>query len=249
MTCTPPLVPPDSGQLPTSTADGSVLLDLAHDRFIKLNGVGAEIWQRLSAGQPEAEVVQVLAQQYSVAEERVAADVHALRARLTALGMVPEPAPLPPGPPQPAQANAERALPWYAYDGQTVKPTARWTTVVWGLLGLLAFDVVLALGSLKLLCNCIKRFPVTQGRSPDAATVALVAAAVEQACVWYPRAAVCLPRAAVTTCLLRRTGAPARLVIGVRPMPFLAHAWVELEGRVINDWARVPRFYPTLAVY
>jgi len=35
--------------------------------------------------------------------------------------------------------------------------------------------------------------------------------------------------------LLRRRGFPAKVVIGVRKIPFLAHAWVELEGQVVGD--------------
>jgi hypothetical protein len=33
------------------------------------------------------------------------------------------------------------------------------------------------------------------------------------------------------------------MVIGVRPMPFLAHAWVEADGAVVNDWPKVKTFY------
>jgi transglutaminase superfamily protein len=35
--------------------------------------------------------------------------------------------------------------------------------------------------------------------------------------------------------LLRARGVVARLLIGYRPVPFLSHAWVEVEGRVVND--------------
>ena len=36
--------------------------------------------------------------------------------------------------------------------------------------------------------------------------------------------------------MLRRDGGiPAELVLGVRTFPFEAHAWVELDGRVLND--------------
>ena len=36
------------------------------------------------------------------------------------------------------------------------------------------------------------------------------------------------------------------MMIGVRSMPFLAHAWVEADGSVINDWPRVKKFYRPL---
>jgi hypothetical protein len=34
--------------------------------------------------------------------------------------------------------------------------------------------------------------------------------------------------------------------IGIRPMPFLAHAWVEVEERVVNDWPGVKNYYQSL---
>jgi len=48
---------------------------------------------------------------------------------------------------------------------------------------------------------------------------------------------------------LRRRGIPARLVIGTKVMPLLAHAWVEVDGVVINDWRRVQQAYVTIAQY
>jgi hypothetical protein len=34
---------------------------------------------------------------------------------------------------------------------------------------------------------------------------------------------------------LRAFGIPATLVIGARRLPFQAHAWAEVNGRVVND--------------
>ena len=34
-------------------------------------------------------------------------------------------------------------------------------------------------------------------------------------------------------CMLERRGIPQRLVIAVRPQPFAAHAWVEVEGEAV----------------
>ena len=41
----------------------------------------------------------------------------------------------------------------------------------------------------------------------------------------------CLFRSLTLSALLHRRGIPSKLVIAVRPKPFAAHAWVELEGR------------------
>ena len=58
---------------------------------------------------------------------------------------------------------------------------------------------------------------------------------VDEACVWYVKRAMCLQRSVVATRLLRRYGHCAELVIGYRPLPFESHAWVEIDGRVVND--------------
>jgi hypothetical protein len=59
--------------------------------------------------------------------------------------------------------------------------------------------------------------------------------AVDEACVWYVKRAACLQRSVVATCLLRRSGHAAALVVGYRAVPFESHAWVELGGLVVND--------------
>jgi hypothetical protein len=74
-----------------------------------------------------------------------------------------------------------------------------------------------------------------------------ICAALNNACVWYPRRAECLQRSAVLTCLLRRYGLPAQMVIGTQKLPFRAHAWVELNGRVVNDKQDMPQLYAEIA--
>jgi hypothetical protein len=44
----------------------------------------------------------------------------------------------------------------------------------------------------------------------------------------------CLPVALTGACLLRWYGLNARLILGVKGHPFLAHAWVEVDDRVID---------------
>ena len=58
---------------------------------------------------------------------------------------------------------------------------------------------------------------------------------VDEACVWYAKRAACLQRSVVATWLLRRNGIAAQMVIGCRPLPFESHAWVEVDGRGVND--------------
>lgn len=59
--------------------------------------------------------------------------------------------------------------------------------------------------------------------------------AMDLACVFYIKPVLCLQRCAATTLLLRRYGYRAEMVIGAHLVPFKAHAWVEIEGVVVND--------------
>jgi hypothetical protein len=52
---------------------------------------------------------------------------------------------------------------------------------------------------------------------------------------WKP--VLCLQRSVCAVRLLRRYGIAAKLVIGYRPAPFLSHAWVEVDGCVLNSSA------------
>ena len=55
------------------------------------------------------------------------------------------------------------------------------------------------------------------------------------ACVFYPAKVLCLQRSTATTLLLRRHGFNAEMVIGAQVLPFKSHAWVEVNGAVVND--------------
>ncbi|MFP5227313.1 MAG: lasso peptide biosynthesis B2 protein [Acidobacteriota bacterium] len=85
------------------------------------------------------------------------------------------------------------------------------------------------------------------GTSPGGpGTVDAICGVIDTAAVWYWKQVSCLHRSAATTCLLRRAGIDARLVIGAQALPFRAHAWVEIEGIVVNDKPYVPEIYAIL---
>jgi hypothetical protein len=69
---------------------------------------------------------------------------------------------------------------------------------------------------------------------------------MDMALIWYPKQVLCLQRSAATACLLKAYGVRAQMVIGAQQMPFRAHAWVEMEGRVVNDRPYIPEMYPVL---
>jgi hypothetical protein len=73
-----------------------------------------------------------------------------------------------------------------------------------------------------------------------------ICSAVDHAIVWYPKQVLCLQRSTATVWLLKRSGFPAQLILGAQLLPFRAHAWVEIEGRVVNDKPSVTHSYSVL---
>lgn len=77
--------------------------------------------------------------------------------------------------------------------------------------------------------------PAAVRKAHDSQMTALLCEAVNLAACFYFKPVRCLQRSAVVVRLLREYGINGRLVIGFRPSPFLAHAWAEVDGRVVND--------------
>jgi len=66
---------------------------------------------------------------------------------------------------------------------------------------------------------------------------------VAVAAAFFPGRAVCLEQSLALYVLLRRRGVPAELRLGVQVYPFYAHAWVELDGKPVNeDPERIQKF-------
>jgi hypothetical protein len=95
-------------------------------------------------------------------------------------------------------------------------------------------DIDLARSKFASLYEQVRTCPV-RGYSPDLGTVDRVCKAVDLACIWYWKDVLCLQRSATTALLLKKHGVRAQLVIGAQQLPFKAHAWVEVEGRIVND--------------
>lgn len=83
--------------------------------------------------------------------------------------------------------------------------------------------------------------PLESGESAPHSAAALergqrTAFVVARAAALYPGRALCLEQSLVLYLLLRRAAIDARLRLGVQSHPFLAHSWVELDGRPLNDF-------------
>jgi hypothetical protein len=71
--------------------------------------------------------------------------------------------------------------------------------------------------------------------------------ALDVAAALYFKNVLCLQRSAAASRLLKKYGFRTEMVIGVQQLPFLAHAWVEVAGRVVNDKPYMAEIYSVLA--
>ena len=109
------------------------------------------------------------------------------------------------------------------------------------LFALSVYDILTALRPFKALHSTVKHWKVADNPA-DEDTIDRVCRAVNYACVWYPKQALCLQRSFVTTYLLRKHGVPAQMVLGAQKLPFKAHAWVEVNGRAVNERSNVQAY-------
>jgi transglutaminase superfamily protein len=113
-------------------------------------------------------------------------------------------------------------------------------------LKLVEFDLYLYRRSFSALYERVRKCPLDQERIPPPRGADQICEAIDLACIWYWKHVLCLQRSAATTCLLRRYGIPAQMVIGAQHLPFRAHAWVEVNGLVLNDKPYTPEMYSVL---
>jgi transglutaminase superfamily protein len=110
------------------------------------------------------------------------------------------------------------------------------------LLTLFAYDVLSTFCRFETIYSMVKNWKLVSAPfSQD--TINRVCIAVNYACAWYPKQALCLQRSFVTTYLLRKQGVPAHMVLGAQKLPFKAHAWVEVDGQAINERSNVQATY------
>jgi hypothetical protein len=110
------------------------------------------------------------------------------------------------------------------------------------LLTLLAYDVLSTFCRFEAIYSMVKGWRVS-GAPSEQDPISRVCTAVNYACIWYPKQALCLQRSFVTTYLLRKHGVPAHMVLGAQKLPFKAHAWVEVDGQAINERSNVQARY------
>jgi hypothetical protein len=107
---------------------------------------------------------------------------------------------------------------------------------------LLTYDVLSTLCCFQTIYSTVRGWKISS-KTDKPGNVDRVCAAVNYACVCYPKQALCLQRSFVSTYLLRKHGISAQMVLGAQKLPFKAHAWVEVEGRALNERSDVQAIY------
>jgi hypothetical protein len=121
----------------------------------------------------------------------------------------------------------------------------RVTTFLRAYLLLLRFDAPVARGDFAALRSAVRSCPVVGAMAASTATDILYSA-IDFACICYWKEVRCLQRSAALCCLLKRSGISAQVVIGAQVMPFEAHAWVEIGGRVVHEISPQLAFFGVL---
>jgi hypothetical protein len=110
---------------------------------------------------------------------------------------------------------------------------------------LLTYDILSTLCHFQTVYSLVGRWRVKEN-TKELGVIDRACMAVNYACVWYPKQALCLQRSFVLTYLLRKHGVAAQMVLGAQKLPFKAHAWVEVDGQAINERSDVKATYGVL---
>ena len=225
-----------------SDEDGSTILHITQNKIYSIIGVGSVVWAKLAAsaeGLAPADIVDQLSCDFSeIPRTQIEKDTTRLLASFQRVKLI-----------QISRSNATRAhtsrfLVFLAQ--QTITGLLRINArVAAALLGLAIVDVFLFFLGFAAVYDLVKGWPVsTRIHGSDA--LERVMQDVTRAMTWYPKQAMCLQRSTVLACLLRAYGIHAEMVIGCQKLPFLAHAWVEVESRVVNDAKSVQETHKVL---
>ncbi|HKG59607.1 MAG TPA: lasso peptide biosynthesis B2 protein [Pyrinomonadaceae bacterium] len=245
--------------------DGSVLLSIAEDSVCRLNGVGALTWTTLEDtrdGLSLNEIVRALEHEfaainaegellYEVPHEQLQTDTDRFLKKMVSLGLL--------------QRSRDG---FYSVSEDVTGTTSAPATDIQqsnfagndvaedlgisrretfsAFVGLLAFDLLLKFGGFQKLIRKVARWPIAEPHHADREVCRHVRGMVDRAQLYYPKKAMCLQHSAVMTCLLRRRGVPAEMVLAAQTFPPKAHAWAEVAGEVVNDQSSVKSEYRVL---
>jgi hypothetical protein len=111
---------------------------------------------------------------------------------------------------------------------------------------LIRVDAMLKRRGFKRLYDSVRMQPTQNMAESTRVSCERLCHAMDLACVFYPKTVHCLQRSAAAVFLLRAHGWPAEFVTGCALATFENHAWVELNGQVVNDKPYMHEMYEVL---
>jgi hypothetical protein len=222
--------------------DGTAILHITEDKIYTIVGVGSAIWSKLVGardGLAPHEIVETLSADFkNIPRQQIEGDVQRFLNTFQQKGFIK------------TERHSSRLT--HRFAAATILLLASNATSLLLKLRLHAFaafcglatvDFLIKLVSFNSLYTFVRNWPVSKQGSQ---TIDQINDAVTRALTWYPKQAMCLQRSAVTTNLLRSSGVPAQMIIGCQKLPFLVHAWVEVDHEVVNDSPKVQEIHKVL---
>lgn len=111
---------------------------------------------------------------------------------------------------------------------------------------LLFFECVMRFRSFETRYEIVRKQAVRRKSLESRTSSETLCRAMDYACVFYFKQVQCLQRSSATTLLLRHYGWDAEMVIGAQVLPSTSHAWVEIDGRIVNDKPYMAEIYQIL---
>lgn len=241
----------------SSNSDGTVILDLRSGAYLLLRGLSSAFWSRIDAcGRPPDDWSTKLPTPCESTDP--ASNVATFLQNLMDRGLI-RPAQIRPidssapreaasRPPTSRVPPKSSAIGARADELPVMTAGPLWTETFIAYFLLLTVTLATAVAPFRGLLGLVTFATRPVRRSPPWTHSILASRvhAVDRAASWYFKPVRCLQRSAATVLLMRLCGIPAELVVGARPVPFSAHAWVEVGGHVVNDDPRVQAYYLAL---
>lgn len=199
-----------------------VLLDFKTEGYYIFDPVATNMWKALLATDCDVDALQTLANKYSVDRSRLESDLAAFRCSCLRQRFLQE------NEPDPSARVAVR---------NTAGPTRFLALHAWWCL----FATARSLSARGFARTYLQysQLPISKSNTLDADALlqrSVAAFALAEDFFLIKRAPQdCLPRSLAVFRFLRSVGLPVEHYIGVQRFPFQAHAWVEYNGRIVQD--------------
>jgi hypothetical protein len=95
------------------------------------------------------------------------------------------------------------------------------------------YDVIIWLRGFARIQRQLSRQSIAPKPTSPELEQAICDAVLLATCLYW-KPVLCLQRSVCAVRLLRKNGIVGKLVVGYRPSPFFSHAWVEVDGRIVN---------------